>query len=159
MAVNTDLYDNVVDRAAMIRLYERRVNGKVSVVIDGHTVRVDKLIRDAKLSNAGFRKLRDALDLEIQGTVREAYEVSKRSLLDLVSDQVSYAYQNLESAVNKVWRTQRPQRRVAEDIVLKRPLYQDKTLAAGRRGGGAKSLVASIKSKKNLCIRCSLSGS
>ena len=42
---NTQIYDKVIDRAAMIRLYERRVNGKVELVLDGHAVKIDKLIR------------------------------------------------------------------------------------------------------------------
>ena len=59
---NTQIYDKTIDRAAMIRLYERRVNGKVSLIIDGHAVRVDKLIRDAHKSDKGFVKLREAID-------------------------------------------------------------------------------------------------
>jgi|GEM_PF-2379666 len=129
--VNTKISDKVIDRAAMIRLYERRINKKVSVVIDGHEVRVDKLIKDANLSTAGFNRLRDVIDKEIQGTFKEIKNVSERSLVDLVTDQVSFAYQNLETALSKVWRTQRPQRRVAEELVLNRPIYNDKTLSVG----------------------------
>ncbi len=31
---NTQIYDKVIDRAAMIRLYERRVNGKIEVELN-----------------------------------------------------------------------------------------------------------------------------
>lgn len=134
---NSKIYDKAIDRAAMIRLYERRVTGKVELVIDGHTVRVDKLIREAKLSQKGFDRLRDAIDLEIQSTFKEVYNTSKRSLLDLVSDQVSYAYQNVEVAMGKIWATEKPNRRIAEEIVLQRPLIEDKTLAAGWAGVSA----------------------
>ena len=140
---NTQIYDKAIDRAAMIRLYERRVQGKVSVVLDGHEVRVDKLIREAKLSSSGFERLREAIDQELQRTHKETFNVSKGSLLDLVSDQVSYAYQNVETAMGKIWRTERPQRRVAEEIVLDKPLYSDRTLAQGWAG-------VSISEKKRL---------
>ena len=145
---NTQIYDKVIDRAAMIRLYERRVTGKVELVIDGHTVRVDKLIREAKLSDKGFDRLRDAIDLEIQKTFKEVYSVSKRSLLDLVTDQISYAYQNVEATMGKIWSPERPNRRVAEELVLERPLIEDKTLAAGWAGvsvGEKKRLEAVIR--------------
>lgn len=134
---NSKIYDKAIDRAAMIRLYERRVTGKVELVIDGHTVRVDNLIREAKLSQKGFDRLRDAIDIEIQSTFKEVYNTSKRSLSDLVSDQVSYAYQNVEVAMGKIWATEKPNRRIAEEIVLQRPLIEDKTLAAGWAGVSA----------------------
>src|SRR5210317_454498 len=134
MNANTKIYDKTIDRAAMIRLYERRVQGKVEIVLDGHKVRVDKLIRDANLSEKGFKRFQEAVDQELLKTFKEANNISKRSLLDLVSDQVSYTYQNLETAVGRIWRTSRPQRRIAEEIVLQRPLYSDRTLAAGWAG-------------------------
>ena len=139
MSVNatTTLYDNTIDRAAMIRLFEKHVNGKVELVIDGHTVRVDKLIRDAELSQKGFEKLRNAIDLELQNTYKEVFNTTKRSLLDLVNDQVSYTYQNIEAVFGKIWNTQKPERRISEDIVLNRPLHEDKTLSAGWAGVSA----------------------
>jgi SPP1 gp7 family putative phage head morphogenesis protein len=134
---NTQIFDKALDRAAMVRLYERRVNGKVELVIDGHTVRVDKLIREANLSQKGFEKLRDAIDLELQSTYKEVFNTSKRSLLDLVNDQISFTYQNIESAIGKIWKPSTPQRRVSDEIVLERPLAGDKTLAAGWAGVSA----------------------
>lgn len=134
---NTKIYDKAIDRAAMIRLYERRLQGKVSVVLDGHEVRVDKLIREANLSAGGFSRLREAIDQELQRTHRETFNVTSSSLMDLVSDQVSYAYQNLEATLGKIWRTERPQKRVSEDIVLQKPLIEDRTLAQGWAGVSA----------------------
>jgi SPP1 gp7 family putative phage head morphogenesis protein len=131
---NTQIYDKAIDRAAMIRLYERRVNGKIELVIDGHTVRVDKLIKDANLSTKGFNRLQEAIDQELQRTYKEAFNISKRSLLDLVSDQISFTYQNVESALGKIWRAERPPKRVAEEIVLEKPLHSNQTLAAGWAG-------------------------
>ena len=54
--------------------------------------------------------------------------------MDLASDQLSYVYQNIETSMGKIWRTERPQRRIAEEIVLEKPLFQNKTLAAGWAG-------------------------
>lgn len=132
MAVNanTEIYDKTLDRAAMIRLFERRVNGKVSLVIDGHVVRLDKLINDANLSQKGFEKFREAVDQELKGTFREALNVSKKDLVSFAADQLSYTYQTLETAMGKIWRVDRP-KIIPENLVLERPLYNDQTLAAG----------------------------
>ncbi len=132
--VNTQIYDNAVNRAAMVRLYEARLQNKVEIILNGHSVRVDKLVRDAKISAKGFETLREAIDQDLQKTYKDVYNTSKRSLLDLFSDQASYAYQNLEVAVGKIWKTRRPERRIAEEVVLQQPLYKNKTLAAGWAG-------------------------
>ncbi len=136
MAVNanTKIYDKNIDRAAMIRLYEKRVSGKVELVLDGHKVRLDKLIREAELSPKGLLRLREAVDQELISTYAEAFKITRRSLLDLATDQISFAYQNLENTIGKLWKTKRPQRRVAEELVLERPLIGDRTLAAGWAG-------------------------
>lgn len=131
---NTEIYDRTLDRAAMIRLYERRVNDKVDVVLDGHTVRLDDLVKKAKLSDKGLKDLREAVDQELRKTFQETFNVTKRSLLDLVSDQLSYTYQTIETTMGKIWKAERPQKRVAEEIVLEQPLHQNKTLSAGWAG-------------------------
>ena len=35
-SANSDIYDRFVDRAAMLRLHERRVHNKIGVVLDDH---------------------------------------------------------------------------------------------------------------------------
>jgi len=131
---NTQIYDKTIDRAAMIRLYERRVNGKVELLINGHAVRVDKLIRDAEKSEKGFIKLREAIDQDIQRTFKDVYNTSKRSLEELGQDQLSYTHGTLNQTYGKIWEVEKPPSRIAEEIVLKRPLYKDKTLEQGWQG-------------------------
>jgi SPP1 gp7 family putative phage head morphogenesis protein len=140
---NTKIYDKTINRAAMIRLFERRVNGKIALVIDGHTVRLDKLIKDANLSQKGYEKLREAVDIELRNTYREAMNVSKKDLLSFAADQLSYTYQTIETVMGKIWQTNRPKDIISEDLVLKRPLYGDQTLAAGWTG-------ISLNNKKRL---------
>lgn len=132
--LNTELYDSAVDRAAMIKLYEKRISNKVSVVLDGHKVSVAKLIEEANSSDAGLKKLRRAVDIQLRKTYDATHKIARRSLLDLASNQISFTYQNIESKVGRIWNTQRPLRRVAEDIVLKDPLYKNNTLANGWQG-------------------------
>jgi SPP1 gp7 family putative phage head morphogenesis protein len=118
----------------MIRLYERRVNGKVELVLNDHKVRLDELIKGANLSQSGVSKLRKDIEDELLGTYSEAFRVTKTSLTDLALDQLSYTYQTIEASMGRIWDVQRPTRRVAEEIVLERPLYNDRTLAAGWAG-------------------------
>lgn len=126
---NTKIYDKQIDRAAMIRLYEEQAAKKIFTVIDGHEVRVTDIIKanKAKMTAA----LKEEIDKEIKKTFAEVYNVHSRSLLDLVTDQVSYTYQNIDNAISKIWQTSKPTRRIAEDIVLAKPLYGNVTLAQG----------------------------
>lgn len=133
---STMIYDGSVDRAAMVRLYEERTTSKVFLIVDGHSIRVDKLIKASKLQGKGYKTFLKELDTEISKTMDAAQNVSSRSLLDLFKDQSAHTVQNLDKAVGKVWRTQPPPRRVAEDIVLNKPLYSNTTLEEGWRGIG-----------------------
>ena len=136
MNANTEIYDSHVHRAAMIRLYEQRTTEKVDLIIDGHSIRVDDLIKKSKLNGTGFKGFQEALDKEIIKTMADTHNVSSRSLMDLFKDQVSQSVKALDNSVGKIWRTAAPPRRIAEDIVLKQPLYANKTLDQGWAGIG-----------------------
>jgi SPP1 gp7 family putative phage head morphogenesis protein len=127
--VNTEIYDRVVDRAAMIRLYEQSVYKKLDQITADREHKIVKLIESnkAKLTPA----LREAIDREIQESYNITNQTVKRSLYDLISNQVSYTYQTLENAVGKIFTVKRPARTVAEDFILSKPLYQNKTLEQG----------------------------
>jgi SPP1 gp7 family putative phage head morphogenesis protein len=136
MNVNTMIYDKSVDRAAMIRLYERRSIGKVELIIDGHAMRVDDLIKKSKLQGKSFSQFQHDLDDEIIKTMADSHNVSSRSLLDLFKDQSDFTVRNLDGAIGKVWRVQQPPRAIAENVVLKQPLHDNKTLDQGWAGIG-----------------------
>lgn len=125
---NTAIYDNSVDRAAMIRFYEQRVGGKVENILDGHSINVLKLIAESKVKAPQFQEELDKLLVKSYGQI---HDIHKRSLLDLVFDQTSYAVQNLDSAISKIWQVNKPQYRIADDIVLNRPLYNNQNLLEG----------------------------
>ena len=130
--INTDLYDKVVDRAAMIRLYELNAAGKVTAEIDGHTVRVADIIKTYKAKMSP--EMRQALDVEMQKSLMQMHDVSSRSLRDLVTDQISHTFGLLDKHAGTIWSTKNPPRRVSEEIVLKNPLYKNTTLASGWAG-------------------------
>ena len=140
---NTQIYNSIMNRTALLHLYERRVSNKVFLILDNHKIRVDTLIKEAKLSDKGFKRLQEAIDQELLRTHQETFNTSKRSLLDLATDQASYIYQNMEVAVGHIWKVKRPQSRVAEEIVLERPLYKNKTLESSWEG-------ISLQEKKRL---------
>ena len=104
--VNTLIYDKSVDRAAMTRLYADKTSGKVELIVDGHAVRVDALIKESKLQGTGLKGFLAKLDVEISKTVENAHNVTSRSLLDLFSDQVSHTVQSMDAALKDIWRTQ-----------------------------------------------------
>jgi SPP1 gp7 family putative phage head morphogenesis protein len=127
---NTQIYDKTVDRAAMIRLYEKRVNGKVEVIIDGHAVRVDKLIKEAETSDIGFQKLRYAIDEDIRRTYRQAFNLSSRELVEFSNDQYSFTFGNIARTMKRIWNPNPLNARIPEEIVLERPIYKNRTLEA-----------------------------
>lgn len=126
---NTAIYDKALDRAAMIRLYEEKLAGKLTTIINGNRVEISKIIADNKAQMTPA--LREAIDKQLKDTYANAYNVSSRALLDLSSDQINFTHGNLDSSLGKIWKTEKPGRRVAEEIVLQKPLYKDMTLAQG----------------------------
>jgi SPP1 gp7 family putative phage head morphogenesis protein len=129
--VNTSIYDKNIDRAAMLRLYEQRISEKTTLIIDGHAVKIADLIAKHKLQGREAKAFTAAYDAQALKTFSELFSTSKRSLMDLVGDQTSYMYQVLDANIGKIWRTAKPERRIAEDIVLNQPLYSDTRLQQG----------------------------
>ena len=124
---NTLIYDKNLHRAAMLRLYEGKVQLKVEALLDDHFGEVQGLIK--KYPNK--REFERALDVLYTNTFSKVARTVKRSLLDLVLDQTSFAFQTLEAGIGKLWNVERPPRSLADDIVLKRPLAGDMTLDQG----------------------------
>lgn len=129
--VNTKAYDTTVDRAAMVRLYEKRVVDTIEGELSAHALRLDDVIRNGNITAKGRKLLSKEIQNELLATYTSVYKASKRSLVDLFSDQMTYAYQNVVAAVGPIWKAERPLKRVSEDFVLNKPLYQDKTLLQG----------------------------
>ena len=127
---NTTIYDGRVDRAAMIRFYEERSVGKINLIVNGHAIRVDELIKKSKLSGKGYKEFLDKLDLEISNMIYQAKESTARSLTDLFKDQASFAVKNLDKGVGDIWKVQQP-RKISDDFMLKQPLYNNVTLDSG----------------------------
>jgi SPP1 gp7 family putative phage head morphogenesis protein len=128
---NTAIYDKSVDRSAMIRFYEERVGGKIKEVMKGHELDVMKLIASTPKNDP---KLREELDKLLIKNYGNMHDISKRSLMDLIFDQTSYMVQSLTKAIGDIWSVNKPQYRIAEEIALNRPLYNDATLLQGWQG-------------------------
>lgn len=130
MNANTVIYDGRVDRAAMIRLYEERSVSKINLIVNGHAIRVDALMKASKLQGKDYNSFLEKLDLEISNMVSQAKGSSASSMLDLFRDQTSFAVKNLDSAAGEIWQVKHP-RTISEDLILKRPVYKDTTLDSG----------------------------
>lgn len=129
------IYDGRVDRAAMIRFYEERTLGKLNLIVNGHAIRVDELIKASKLSGKDYNKFLDKLDLEISNMIYQAKGSSVTSLKDLFKSQTAFAVKNLDSGVGAIWHVAQP-RKISDDFLLKKPLYNDITLENGWNGIG-----------------------
>jgi SPP1 gp7 family putative phage head morphogenesis protein len=129
MSVNTQIYDKTVDRTAMLRYVEAGMNEKITKLIDTHELTVSDIVKrnQPRLTPQLKKEIAD----EVISSASKLHSVVSRDLLELVQDQLSYSYQILDAAIGKIWKTARPTQRVAEEIVLTRPLYNDVTLSAG----------------------------
>jgi len=128
---STAAYDERVNRSANVRRYEKALHLKIIDIFRSQEKRADNIIRDSSLTVAGKRKLKRELRASINKAKDEAFRTSKLGLIDLIGDQLSFGFQNMDNTIGKIWRTKRPPRRIAEEIVLKRPLHADKTLLQG----------------------------
>jgi SPP1 gp7 family putative phage head morphogenesis protein len=129
MNVNTVIADNIINRAAMLRLYEQRATDKVFLILDGHEIRLDKVI---KKSNS-FKDFEKSVKAEVDKTFREIVNVNRKDMLSLAADHISFAYQNIESAVGNIWKTDKP-KIIPANIVDKEPIFEGTPLASAWKG-------------------------
>lgn len=129
--INTDIYDRKVHRSAMVRVFEDKVTKDLLVEFDDHIWRLDELIRSSKVRENFPKKFYEALDKELIRTFGNAKNLSEKHLISLVQDQTSFTSNIFQDTIKDVWRVKRPERRIAEEIVLKKPLYKNTTLSQG----------------------------
>jgi SPP1 gp7 family putative phage head morphogenesis protein len=133
MNANTAIADSVINRAAMLRLYEQRATDKVFLILDGHEIRLDKAISKAN----SFKEFEKSVKSEITKTFREVYNVNRKDMLALAADHVSFVYQNVESVMGKIWKVDRP-KIVPANLVDDAKVFNDANLERSW-GGIAKS--------------------
>jgi len=149
MTANRDIYDNVVDRAAMIRLFEQKLLGKVNLELDGHTIRMNKLLN----KNLQARRIWDDIDNELSGTYNSLDSLTSRDLRELCFDQEAGTVGLFGGVIGNVAEISRPPDRIAEEIVLKRPLYSDVVLSNGWKGISTRERVAVEAVIRNLLAK------
>jgi SPP1 gp7 family putative phage head morphogenesis protein len=126
MNVNTQISDTLTERAALLRRYEDGLMSNLNTLLSEHEVRTKEIVLNSSLKNQ--KKL---LKEELDATYNELYQNSKKNLIEYALDEVSFLFQALDANVGRIWRTNRPKKRVAEELVLKTPIYNNMTLAAG----------------------------
>lgn len=135
MSVNSEMHDKLVNRSAMSRLFENSLNKKINAHINEHIDVIDLIVKKSSTrDNKAVKDLQLVIDKEVEKHYANLHNVTSRHLIDFFSDQASYIFQVLEKSVGDFFRVNKPSRRVAEEIVLKKPIYKDTTLAAGWGG-------------------------
>lgn len=128
-SVNTKIYDNTVNRSAEMRLYSSGQRNNVGRVVDDHGHRVIKIVSEGDAT--GKQKRDTRINDEIQSTYSGLYHKSAKDLTDLGATQMSYQTGVVDKHSRKIWRAEQPPRKIATEIVLKRPLYKEVTLESG----------------------------
>jgi SPP1 gp7 family putative phage head morphogenesis protein len=134
MNANTLIYNRQMDRATMIKLYEEHTTKKVNLIIDGHIINIDNLIKNSKLQGTGFKGFQKDLDAIVKKTFDNLHTTTSKSFIDLFNQQVGYTTKSLSKAAGNVWRPAVVPRMISEDFVLSQPLYQNTTLKEGWDG-------------------------
>lgn len=116
-AVNA-AFDANVDRAGMLRLFERGLSNKVDAVLDEHAERLDESLRRSGAYRA-----------EVRRAERELRNVSRVSFFQLMKDQASFQAQVLDSSIGRIWRPKTPS--ISEAFMLSLPLADNDTLEEG----------------------------
>ena len=131
-SVNIELYDRIVDNAAMTRMYEDGLHDKVSGLYDDHDSRMANIIGNANKGKLSAAE-QVAIDLEFVNHTSNLYVTSSRDLLSYARNNISFMADTMKSKVGKLFAVDTPYR-IADDIVLSKPLYEDMTLSMGWRG-------------------------
>ena len=129
--LNTDIHDRVINRAAMTRLYERRMHDQIESVVGAHEVRIQKTLEETGVSR---KKLQPKLDVEYDRFEKQLIAKSSNGLIDLGKSQLSFAFQNVQLGMGKLFNLEPPTQKVASEFVLKEKLVDNKTLEAGWQG-------------------------
>lgn len=128
----TIIGDMKIDRAAMVRLYTERINGKVTTVINGHEVNLVKALKIFKWNSSAL--INEAVDMELQNFAKEAYRVTAGELIPFASDTSAHTTGVLSKGFKGYFEPEVLPRSVSAEIVLKNPIYKNTTLAAGWDG-------------------------
>lgn len=119
MTANRDMYDHAVNRAAMLRLHEAKLHSDIDEIVNEHAERVTHIVSRQKYKE---------LTPEAQRFAQEGLRHHRKSLLSLFKDQAADTLNSLKAAAGAIW-TARPVQLVDTDLILDRPIYNEKTLA------------------------------
>jgi SPP1 gp7 family putative phage head morphogenesis protein len=128
----TIIGDQKIDRAAMVRLYTERLNGKVSTIIDGHEVNLTAALKQFKWNST--KPINDAVDLELQRMMREGYRTTAGELISFGHDTSNNTHGILSRGFKGFFEPAIVPRSVSAEIVLSKPLIKNTTLESGWNG-------------------------
>ena len=130
-SVNKELYDSKVNRAAMLRLHENKITKEIRVEIDKHFYTLEEFLKNRELRNSLDSATSEKLDRMIFKTYGNLRNLQEARLLSLFGDEVGYMTSVMGLSLGRLFEIHRPTKNVGQEIVLKRPLYNDVTLEAG----------------------------
>lgn len=149
MTANRDIYDGAIDRAAMLRLFEQKMLGKVDLELNGHSVRMNKLLSE----NMHARSIWGDIDRELAGTYDSLDSITSRDLRELCSDQAARTSGLLSRVLGDIADVSPPMGRISEEIVLERPLYNDVVLRKGWAGISNRERIGIEAAIRNLLAK------
>ena len=128
--INTEIYDRVIDNAAMSRLFENEVNIEANRIVRRHKDRLGKVLFKKDFHNARSKK---AAFVEVKSEVgrfnKELAVSLDGHMKDFGSSQLDFQTNNLDKSLGEVFKVRRPRSNTALDKLVGVNIGGDLTLS------------------------------
>jgi SPP1 gp7 family putative phage head morphogenesis protein len=131
MSVNDEIYDRLVDNAAMSRLYENEVNVEVDRIVRRHAARLGKIAKGKDFTNAKQVRVLTKPELlaEVKRFNKELAANVDGHMKDFGSEQLDFHTNNIDKALGEVFKVRRPRTNEALDKLVGINIEGDYTLS------------------------------
>ena len=143
--VNDEIYDRLVDNAAMSRLYENEINVETNRIVNRHKDRLYKVAKKSNIS-ANPRVVKSELNKEVKRFSKELSVNLEGHMVDFDGAQLDFHTNNLDKAVGEFFKVRKPRTTKALDKIVGPNIHGDYTLTqqVGRIGQGELKRINSI---------------
>jgi len=120
----TSIGDLTLRRNALTRLYAERLNGKTTVIINGHEENILKLMKNQLSANISIadKATNLALDAELQKFSNDMYRLTAGELIEFGTDTAGNTTNTLNKGFGNFFQAEPITRTASADIVLSKPI-------------------------------------
>jgi len=126
---NTEIYDRLIDNAAMSRLYENEVNVEANRIVRRHKDRLEKVVNKKDFNSFKVKKAtKEEIKAEVRRFKKELSTNLEGHMDEYGSSQLDFHTNNLDKAVGEVYKVRRPRANKSLDALIGTNIEGDFTL-------------------------------